>query len=79
MLDDKEALNIHLEFLIKVERKILYRILEVFCDIGFTVGTSAIALKAASQSSEMTWWYLPAISGYALWAILRIIIKFWRG
>lgn len=78
-VNDKEFLNIHFEFPVKVKRKILYRILDALSDIGFGVGTGAIALRAAFPPSEMTWWYLPAISGYALWAIFKIIIKFWRG
>ncbi|MEG8946404.1 hypothetical protein [Rosettibacter firmus] len=78
-IDNKESLNIHFEFPIKVERKILYRIFDVLSDVGFGVGTAAIALKAAFPPSEMTWWYWPAISGYSLWAIIKITIKFWRG
>jgi len=78
-VNDKEPLNIHLEFLVKLRRKIIYRILDVLGDLGFGVGTGAIALKAAFPPQQMTWWYWPTILGYALWAMCKIIIKFWRG
>lgn len=78
-VDNKESLNIHFEFLIKVERKILYRIIDVLSDIGFGIGTGAIAIKAAFSPEQMTWWYWPTILGYVLWAICKIIVKFWRG
>lgn len=78
-VDGKESLNIHFEFPIKVKRKILYRIFDALSDIGFGVGTGAIAIKAAFPPEEMTWWYWPTILGYGTWAICKIIIKFWRG
>jgi len=75
--DSKESLNIHLKFPIRVKRKILYRVIDVASDICLVIGTGAIALKAAVPQN--TWWHLPAIFGYAAFAICKIIIKFWRG
>lgn len=79
-VDNRESLNIHLKFPTKIKRKILYRIFDAASDLGFGVGTAAIAYKAAFPSLEMPWWwYWLVIGGYALWGICKIIIKLWRG
>jgi len=76
-VDNKESLNINLNFSIRVKRKILYRVIDVASDICLVIGTGAIALKAALPQN--TWWHWPFIFGYAAFAICKIIIKFWRG
>ena len=75
----KEPLNINMDFLIKVTRKRMYRIIDALSDIGFGIGTGAIALKAAFGADKMTWWYWPTVLGYATWLICKLIIKLWRG
>jgi len=76
-INGKEPLNIHINFFIHIERNIFYRIIDVFSDIGFGVGTGSIALAKIIEG--WTWWYYPVIIGYAVWGISKIIIKFWRG
>jgi len=75
----KRPLNISMDFLIKVRRKIKYRFYDALRDIGFGIGTGAIALKVALGANKMTWWYWPTGAGYFLWLLFTVIIKFWRG
>ena len=83
---NKEPLSLNINFQIKVTRKLRYRVIDALSDIGFGIGTGAIALKAASVSSPnipyilrlfSSWWTI--VGAYALWIICKFIIKLWRG
>jgi len=83
---NKEPLNISMDFLIKVTRKWTYRVIDAISDIGFGIGTGAIALKAASMSFSKipfcvkifsSWWTI--FVSYILWVVCKLIIKLWRG
>lgn len=76
-INDKEPLNLLINFPVKVKRIIYYRIIDVLSDIGFGVGTGSLALKAALP--KITWWLWPFFIGYVLWIIFKLIIKTWRG
>jgi len=75
----EDTLNTSLDFPIKVKRKWIYRLIDTFSEIGFGVGTGAIALKAAFGSDSMTWWYWPTVIGYTIWGICKMVTNFWRG
>lgn len=82
----KKPLNISINFPIKIVRKRWYRFLEALSDIGFGIGTGAIALRAASMSFSdipsilkffSSWWTI--VVAYFIWALLKVIIKLQRG
>lgn len=80
--NDKEPLNIVIDFPIKVKRKILYRIFDILSDIGFAMGTGAIALAKVIENKYMWWdnhWVWFVIVGYSIFVFFKFIIKFWRG
>ncbi len=71
--------NLDIQILINIKRKIIYRIFDVLSDIGFAIGTGAIMLKTAFGTNKMSWWYWPTGIGYLIWLIFKLIIKLWRG
>ena len=71
-----DPLNLYISFPIKIKRKIFFRIVDFFSDIGFGIGTGAIALSKILE--KWTWWYWIVIVGYFVWATCKLIIKFWR-
>lgn len=75
--DDRKPLNTHISFPVAVKRRVLYRLIDAGSDVGFGIGTGAIALSKILET--WTWWYWPVILGYATWAICKVIIKVWRG
>ncbi len=77
--DSKEPLNFDIEFLVKIKRKLLFRMIEVMGDIGFGVGTSLIALSKM-LGEKWDWWYWPVIISYGIWIISKLTTKLlWRG
>jgi len=72
-----KPLDIIINLPIHVNRKIIFRIIEVFSDIAFGVGTGSIAISKVL--TDWDWWYIPTIIGYFVWVITKIITKLWRG
>lgn len=77
IIDGKKPLNTHISFPVAVKRRVLYRLIDAGSDVGFGIGTGAIALSKILEA--WTWWYWPVILGYATWAICKVTIKVWRG
>lgn len=77
LIDGLLPLELNINFLISIKRKIIFRVIDVLSDIGFGVGTGSLALKAALPTWHL--WYWPVITGYFIWTICKLIIKLWRG
>ncbi len=69
-------LNIKISIPIKIKRKVVYRIIDAVGDIAFGLATATLAL---SKTLTFSWWYIPVICGYSIWALFKLIIKIWRG
>lgn len=70
-------LELNINFLINIKRKMVFRIIDAFSDIGFGIGTGSLALKAVFPT--WCWWHWPVIIFYSIWIICKFIIKLWRG
>lgn len=73
-----EALNLNLGFLVRIRRRWFFRFTELVGEIGFGVGTGAIALSKQIEAS-VPWWYWIVLVGYGLWIISRLLKFYWRG
>ena len=76
-IDDLLPLELNINFLIKIKRKLRFRGSDALSDIGFGIGTGFIALKAVLPTWNL--WYWPVIISYSIWIICKFVIKLWRG
>ena len=74
------ALPIKIRFNIEIKRFMTARVIEVFADIGFVVGTGFIALSKLVtnlDNNNMFWWIVGL--SYLISIIGKILGKFWKG
>jgi len=73
-IDNKESLNLYINFPVKVKRRCFYRTIDFLGDIGFAAGTGSLALKGFLPD-----WGLAAGGSYLIWIICKFIVKNFRG
>lgn len=74
-MTEKKPLNVSFAFPVLITRRMLFRAIETGGDICFAFGTFALALSKAL--ANWNWWYIPVAIFFPLWAISKILVRWW--